>query len=248
MQTMKRGIFMTTTPMKTIILDLVQQGHHEEATWEQELTEAERAANGTPRLWSARDHLVHRNFGRQNLIKVMTAILQQQEVPPREKINDEVNGEVFAEQRLRPWSALHAESEQVYADLIQLVEQLSEDELNDTQRFTAVIPAGRPMYATFLGYWYEHGQEHIVQYYSDRNDLPRAIALREQCAARVLQLELPEWVKGWFLYNLATFYAEFHELEQAAARLQEAVNFNPRLQEVAQRDPNLAALRDHSAG
>ena len=240
---------MTTTPIKTIILDLVKQGHHEEAAWEQKLTEAERAAIGTPRLWSARDHLVHRNFGRRNLIQVLTAILRQQEVPPREKINDEVNGEMFAEQRLRPWSALHAESEQVYADLTQLIEQLSEDDLMDTRRFTAVVPAGRPMYAAFLGYWYEHGQEHIVQYSSDRNDLPRAIALREQCAARVLQLALPdqEWVNGWFLYNLACFYAEFHELEQAAARLQEAVNFNPRLQELAQRDPALAALRDHPA-
>lgn len=233
--------------MKTSILGLVQQGHDNEVAWEQELTETERDASGTRELWSARDHLVHRNFGRQNLLRVLTAILQQQEVPAREKINDEVNGEVFAEQRLRPWSELHAESEQVYANLITLVERLSEDELNDTQRFTAVIPAGRPMYATFLGYWYEHGQEHLSQYYSDRNDLPRAMAIREQCAARVLQLEVPEWVKGWFLYNLACFYAEFHQLEQATTRLQEAVHFNPRLQELAKSDPNLAALRDHPA-
>ncbi|SRR5579885_3350098 len=230
--------------MKTIILDLVQQGHHDEAAWAQELTQTERAAIGTPYLWSARDHLVHRTFGRQNLIRVLTAILQQQEVPPREKINDEVNGALFAEQRLRPWSELHAESEQVYADLIQLVEHLSEDELMDTQRFTAIISLGRPLYAAFLGYWYEHGQEHLAQYYSDRNDLPRAIALREQCANRVLQLELPAWVNGWFLYNLACFYAQQQQLEQAVARLQEAVNFNPRLQEPAKSDPELAALRD----
>lgn len=238
---------MPTQPKQALVLDLVRIGHADEAAWEQELTEAERAAIGTPQLWSARDHLVHRNFGRQNLIQVLTAILQQQEVPPREKINDEVHGAVFAEQRLRPWSELHAESEQVYADLIQLVEQLSEDDLNDTQRFAAVIPVGRPLYAAFLGYWYEHGMEHIVQYYSDRNDLPRAAAIRERCAARVLELEVPDWVKGWFLYNLAVFYAEFHQLEQAAARLQEAVKFNSRLNELAKSDQNLAALFDPSA-
>lgn len=233
---------MTAAPVKTVILDLLRAGHADEAAWEQELTEAERAAIGTPQFWSARDHLVHRNFGRQNLLRVLTAILQQQEVPPREKINDEVNGAVFAEQRLRPWSELHAESEQVYADLIQLVEQLGEDDLNDTQRFSAVISLGRPLYAAFLGYWYEHGMEHIVQYYSDRNDLPRAAALRERCAARVLEVEVPDWVKGWFLYNLAVFYAEFHYLEQAAACLQEAVAFNPRLQELAKSDPYLVSL------
>jgi len=123
---------MTTAPIKPIILDLLRAGHDNEAAWEEKLTEAEREAIGTPRLWSARDHLVHRNFGRQNLIQVLRAILQQQEAPPREKINDEVNGAVFAEQRLRPWSELHAESEQIYADLITLIEQLSEDDLMDT--------------------------------------------------------------------------------------------------------------------
>ncbi len=184
---------MTAAPLKTIILDLLQQGHHDEAVWEQELTETERAAIGTPDLWSARDHVVHRTFGRQNLIQVLTAILQHQEVPPREKINDEINAELFAEHRLRPWSEMHVESERVYADLITLVEHLSEDELTDAQRFTA-ITGGRPLYAAFLGYCYEHGQEHIVQYYSDRNDLPRAIAIRERCANRVLQAGVPEWV------------------------------------------------------
>jgi tetratricopeptide (TPR) repeat protein len=237
---------MTATPMKTIILDIIQQGHDDEAAWEQERTETERAAIGTPRLWSARDHLVHRTFGRQNLVQVVTAILQRQAVPSREKINDEVNGEAFAAQRLRPWSELHMESEQVYADIISLIEQLGEDDLMDTQRFTAAFwnAGGRPLYAAFLGYWYEHGQEHITQYYSDRNDLPRAMQIREQCANRILHVELPEWVKGWFLYNLAGFYAQQHQLKQAAVRLQEAVAHNPRLQEVAKSDPDMAALHD----
>lgn len=242
---------MTAAPMKTIILDLLQQGHHDEAAWVEELTETERTLIGTPHLWSAKDHVVHWTFGRQNLLQVVTAILQHQKVPPREKINDEINAAVFAEQRLRSWSEIHAESERVSADLITLVEQLSEDELMDTQRFTAILggaaAGGRPLYAAFLGFCYEHGQEHLVQYFSDRNDLLRAMAIREQCANRVLQAEVPEWVKGWFLYNLASFYAQQNHLEDAATRLQAAVTYNPRLQEHAKSDPDLAALRDPSA-
>lgn len=237
---------MTAAPMKTIILDLLQQGHHDEAAWAQELTETERAALGTPHLWSAKDHLVHRTFGRQNLIQVLTAILQHQEVPPREKINDEINGEVFAEQRLRAWSEIHAESERVDAALITLVEQLNEDELTDTDRFSAVTK-GWPLYAVFVGNCYEHGLEHVVQYFSDRHDLPRAIAIREQCANRVLQAEMPARVKGFILYNLACFYAQQHLLENAATRLQEAVTADPRLQEYAKKDPELAALHDQLA-
>ena len=103
------------------------------------------------------------------------------------------------------------------------------------------------MYAAFIGSCYEHDQEHLAQYYSDRHDLPQAIQIRERCANRVLQAEVPEWVKGWFLYNLACFYAQQNQLEQAAARLQEAVAFAPGLKERSQSDPDLVALRDHSA-
>ncbi len=153
---------------------------------------------------------------------------------------------MFAELRLRPWSEIHAESERVYTDLITLVEQLSDDDMNDPQRFTAVT-GGPLLYTVFLGRCYEHGQEHIVQYYSDRNDLPRAMAIRERCADRVLQRDLPDWVKGWFLYNLAAFYAQQNQLEAAATHLRAAVTYNPRLQEHAKGDPDLAALRDQLA-
>jgi hypothetical protein len=142
---------------------------------------------------------------------------------------------------------LHAEAEQVYADLMPLLDQLSEADFMDTQRFAATFfgnGAGNPAYATFLGYWYEHGLEHVAQYSSDRNDLPRASAIREQCAERILATDLPEWVKGWFLYNLATFFAQQNQLEDAATRIRAAVAYNPRLLGAAQRDPDLAALRD----
>jgi tetratricopeptide (TPR) repeat protein len=238
---------MTAQPLKTIVLDLLQQSHRASAAFVQALDETERTAIGTPELWSAKDHLAHMTFClHQNLIGKVTAILQQQEVPPREASVDQMNARVFAEQQLRPWSEIHANFEHVYAELIQLAERLSEADLMDSNRFSA-ITEGRPLYAAFFGNGYEHLQEHLMQYYSDRKDLSRAIQVREQCANRVLQAEVPEWVKGWFLYNLACFYAQQNQLEQAAARLQEAVSFAPGLKERSQSDPDLVALRDHSA-
>jgi hypothetical protein len=123
-----------------------------------------------------------------------------------------MNARVFAEHQLRPWSEVHATFEQVYADLIQLVERLSEADLIDSHRFSA-IAEGKPqrftppLYAAFLGNGYEHLQEHLIQYYLDRHDLPRATQVREQCTNSVIQTEVPAWVKGWFLYKLASFYA-----------------------------------------
>jgi tetratricopeptide (TPR) repeat protein len=190
--------------------------------------------------------MAHRTFWHQDLIGKVTAILQHQEVSLSEESDDQINAKMFAEHKLRPWSALHAESERVYAELIQVTEHLSEEDLTDSNRFAA-ITGGPPLYTAFIGSCYEHDHEHLAQYYLDRHDLPRAIQVREQCANRVLQAEVPAWVKGWFLYNLACFYAQQNQLEQAAARLQEAVTFAPRLKERSQSDPELVALRDHSA-
>ncbi len=237
---------MTVQPFKTLVLDLLQQGHLDEAAFLQELGETERAAIGAPDLWSAKDHVAHRTFWHQDLVLKVTALLQHREVTPSEEDENQINAMVVEEHRLHPWSEIYAESERVYAELLRLTEQLSEDDLTAPNRFPW-ISGEKPLYTVFLGPCYEHDQEHLAQYYSDRHDLPRATRIREQCANRVLQAEVPAWVKGSFLYNLACFYAQFNQLEQAAARLQEAVTLAPGLQEQSKSDPDLAALRDHSA-
>ncbi len=237
---------MTAQPFKTIVLDLLQQGHLDEEAFLQELGETERTAIGTPEFWSAKDHMAHRMFWHQDLILKVTAILQHQEVSPSEESDDQINAMVFEEHKLHPWSALHAESERVYAELITLAEHLSEEDLTDSNRFAA-LTGGRPLYTAFLGSCYEHDQEHLVQYYLDRHDLPRAIQVREQCANRVMQAEVPAWIKGWFLYNLACFYAQQNQLEKAAALLPEASTFAPDLKERSKSDPDLVALRHQSA-
>jgi len=234
--------------MKTIILALSQQSHRASAAFVQALDESERTAIGTPERWSAKDHLAHMTFClQQNLIQKVNAIREQQEVPPREASVDQMNARVFAQHQLRPWSEIHANFEHVYADLIQLAERLSEADLMDSHRFSAIVE-GRPLYVAFLGNGYEHLQEHLIQYYLDRHDLPRAMQVREQCTNRVVQTEVPAWVKGWFLYKLASFYAQQKQREQAAARLQEALTLAPDLiTEWVKNNPELVAVRDQSA-
>src|SRR5260370_38320605 len=122
---MTRRTFMTAQPFKTIVLDLLQQGHLDEEAFLQELNETERNAIGTPELWSAKDHMAHRMFWHQDLILKVTAILQQREVPPSTQDDAQINVMVFEEHRLHPWSTLHAESERGSADLTMLAEHLS---------------------------------------------------------------------------------------------------------------------------
>ncbi|MBO0784379.1 MAG: hypothetical protein J2P37_36715, partial [Ktedonobacteraceae bacterium] len=93
---------------------------------------------------------------------------------------EQLNSMVFEKHKLRPWSEIHVESERVYAELIKLTELLSEEDLTLPNRFPS-ITGEHPLYTAFLGGCYEHDQEHLAQYYSDRHDLPRAIEIREKC-------------------------------------------------------------------
>jgi DinB superfamily len=232
--------------MKTIILDLLRAAHRASTAFVQALDETERAAIGTPQRWSAKDHLAHMTYClHQNLIGKVNGIREQQEVPPREANVDQMNARVFEEHKLRPWSEIHATFEHVYADLIGLAERLSEAELQDSHRFS-VITGEAPLYTAFLANGYEHLQEHFMQYYLDRNALLPALHIREQCTKQVIQAEVPAWVKGWFLYKLASFYAQQHQREQAAARLQEALTFDSDLNEWLKNDPELAAIHNQS--
>ena len=146
---------MTTQPSKTSILDLLQRGHLDEEAFVQELNEQERNAIGTSDHWSVKDHLAHLTFWHQALIQRVTAVLQQQELPPGEEDEQELNEKVFEQHRSRSWSDVRAESERAYAQLIALLEQLSEEDLTRSERFSS-ITGGVPLYTFFLGGCYEH--------------------------------------------------------------------------------------------
>lgn len=237
---------MPAQPMKTFILNLLRQSHRDEEAFLQQLSEDERTAIGDWKRWSAKDHVAHTTFWHRDLVMKLTAIIQHQEQAPSDQDEEHLNSNTFEQNKLRSWADIHAEAEQVYAELLKLTEQLSEEELTTPNRYSW-ISGDKPLYAAFLGGWYEHDQEHLVYYYLDRHDLDRAIALRERCANRVIQAQVPEWVKGSFLYNLACFYAQQNLLEKASALLQEAVTLAPRLQARAKNDPDLKALREQSA-
>ncbi|GHO48039.1 TPR end-of-group domain-containing protein [Ktedonospora formicarum] len=232
---------MTTQPFKDIVLDLVRQSQLDEEAFWQGMSEAERNAAGEWTLWSAKDHIAHRTFWRQDLNRKLTALVQQQEIPSTDEDEEHLNESTYKTQSQRPWLDIHADSEHAYAELFRLAEQLSEDDLTST-RFPA-ISGKNPLYTTFFGALFEHEHEHLAQYYVDHHDLPKAIEVRERCINTILQTGVPEWVKGWFIYNLACFYAQHNELEKAATRLQEAVTATPELEERSKSDPDLAALR-----
>lgn len=236
---------MTAQPFKPILLDLLRQAHLAQDTFLQELNATECAAIGTLEYWSAKDHVAHMTFWRQRLVLKLTAILQH-ETPPIPENFEQLNIQVFEAQRERPWPDILSESEQAYAELVTLTEQLTEEDLTAFNRFDW-IPNGEPLYTSFMGNCYEHAQQHLAQYYLDRHDLPQATYIYESWASRVVDAEVPEVLKGIVLYNLACFYATHARLEKASAILPQALTLAPYLKEWSLRDPDLVALHDQSA-
>ena len=235
---------MTQHAFKLVLIDLLRQAQISQNTFMQELTPAERAAIGTPELWAAKDHVAHMTFWRQRLVLRLQSLLRKAPQPKSEDF-EELNPIIFEEQRYRSWSDIIAESDQVYADLIALADQLSEEDLTAFNRFDW-MQEGMPLYTSFMGNCYEHTQNHLAQYSVDSGDLERALDTYEVWAKRVLEARVPETLQGYVLYNLACFYATHGRLEKASTPLQQAFTLYPHSRELALTDPDLVELRPHS--
>lgn len=232
---------MSERPFTPILLDLLRSARLAQDTFIQALTSSERDAIGSPDCWSAKDHIAHLTFWRQQLILKVQTILRH-EAPAGMDDFERLNPAVFASQRQRPWPEVLAESDRAYTELIALTTQLGDDALTGFDRFDW-IPGGRPLYTVFMGYCYEHAQQHLAQYYLDRGDLTQALSVYEVWAERVTQAETPSALQGTALYNLACFYATHDELESAATSARQALALYPSLRELAREDPDLIALR-----
>lgn len=231
---------MTEHPFKPILLDLLHQAQISQNAFFQELPPAELATIGTPELWSAKDHVAHTTFWRQRLTIRLQAIVRRETVPPSEDF-EQLNPILFEEQRYRPWPDILAESDQAYADLIAITEQLTEEDLTAHNRFDWTFQ-GAPLYTAYMGNCYEHTQQHLAQYSLDRHDPERAIETYEAWANRVVQADVPDTLKAYLYYNLACFYATHDLLEQAQPNLEQAFTLFPSFREFARTDPDLAAL------
>jgi tetratricopeptide (TPR) repeat protein len=234
---------MTNHPFKPLLLDLLHQAQISQNTFFQQVPAAELATSGTPDSWSAKDHVAHLTFWRQRLVLRLQAILEKQ---PQPSIDDfeQLNPVIFEQHRYRSWPDLLSESDAVYTELIALSSQLTEEELTTFNRFDWTHE-GAPLYSAFMGYCYEHTQQHLAQYSLDRHDLERAIDTYEAWASRVIEAEAPGPLKGSIFYNLACFYATHSRQEQAWPLLQQAFTLYPATREFALTDPDLVTLRSH---
>src|SRR5215469_3340507 len=151
---------MAEHAFKPVLIDLLGQAHREQEDFITGLDAAERAAVGTPSLWSAKDHVAHLTFWRQSLVQKLAAVLAH-ETPPSFEPFEAYNRRIFMERQDWSWPSVQEVSQQTYTDLVANIERLSEEDLVSSGRFDW-IPGGDPLYTVVLGNSYEHTRDHLA--------------------------------------------------------------------------------------
>jgi tetratricopeptide (TPR) repeat protein len=232
---------MTNRPFKPLLLDLLRDSQSSQNAFFAQLPADELAAVGTPDFWAAKDHVAHMSFYRRRLATRLQAVLGQE--PQPEPIDfEQQNPIIFLEQRDRLWPDILSESDEIYAQLITLTEQMAEDDLTIADRFDWV-PTGNPLYLLYMGNSYDHAQNHLAQYLLDRHDLDGAIDTYEAWARRVTDSPFPDLLRGYTYYNLACFYATHDRTPLAVLALRQGFELYPDTREFAKTDSDLDSLR-----
>src|SRR5687768_5238219 len=167
---------MAPGPLKPRLLALVAQGLVEQQAFIAQLRDAERAAIGAPEAWAAKDHIAHNSAWKFDAAREIasTARGEAYHTPSTTVFNPRV----FAEQQRRSWDAILADAEQADASLRAALEERSEADLTDPERFP--WREGLPLWTTALVSGYEHPAEHYGQFYLKSGDVARASAVRQE--------------------------------------------------------------------
>ncbi len=125
-------------PLKPRLPALVAQGQAEQQAFIAQLSDAQRAALGTPAAWAAKDHIAHNTAWKADAARVIAAGVRG-ETPAPSPDETEFNPRVFAAAQHRSWEAILAG-----AALRAALEACSEAGLSEPTRFP--WRQGRPLW------------------------------------------------------------------------------------------------------
>src|SRR3989442_11967440 len=101
------------------VLEMTARGQADQDTLAAWLSPDERAARGELHAWSAKDHVAHNNFWRQDAVRRLQAALDGSEPPDTERDDTQtllLNDRVFEEQRENLWEELVTETARLRAE------------------------------------------------------------------------------------------------------------------------------------
>jgi len=245
---------------KTKLIERLQTGHKFVESAFADFSEVEKNQSGTLEHWAPKDVLAHITSWQKRWLDWLEPIAQGKEPDasgPGAGISDEnaANAEAFAVNQHRSWRQLWQESQSVFERTLSLVNLLSDDDINNPERFLGL--KGRPFWKSVGGNFYWHVQVHLGNMYIDRGQIDRGQIDRGQIdrgqiergqqiiegfAAQVGADE-PASERGETIYNLACYYSLAGFREKAIGHLKTALSLNPALIEWSKQDTDLDSMR-----
>ena len=135
--------------------------HTERARWDallDEVGEARMTEPGVAGKWSVKDVIAHVTWSEREMV----GVLRERALGGSElwRVNeDERNAAVYEQNRDRPLDEVLRESREVYQQLLELLEDVTDEDLNDNSRFRNMIP-GVPLWQLLDGNTAHHYRAH----------------------------------------------------------------------------------------
>jgi tetratricopeptide (TPR) repeat protein len=235
---------MTST--NTALLELYRQDYQDQEALVAALSPQELVDAGDYENWSFKAQVAHRNFWSAKKIEWLKDGLDGRPIVLYSEHDDVINALVYQQQELKSWEQIYSESQQIYAQMQELLGLFSDELLNSVDERFAPLTEQEPVYVAFVSN-FEHSQIHLVNYALRHGREEQAIAIAEHCAAAIAQGPFIDAAKGRAAYNLACFYALSNLFEQADASLRQALELAPELREFSISDPDLQGVYERWA-
>jgi tetratricopeptide (TPR) repeat protein len=220
------------------LIELLNQARVEQQAMIDSLSPQQRAAEGTPEHWSAKDVVAHVASWWRIQVERERALMAGQPVPPIDDAEINRRNALLVEQsRPHSWAQVNTEAQNAHDALVATLRGI------EPQRLVNTIIAGRQAWRSVLGNGFLHPQTHLAEYYRDQGDAAGASQIIEHSAELLLRyLPIPA-VQGMALYNIACAYATTGRPAEAIARLHAAFPLDPELVEWSHHDSDLDSLR-----
>ncbi|HUV15065.1 MAG TPA: ClbS/DfsB family four-helix bundle protein [Pelolinea sp.] len=228
---------MENAQLKTVMLELFTSMRGELDTVLKSLTDGEKKARGSMEKWSVKDMLAHLAFWGSHFNHQVEKALAGEAVPVAGDYYEILNDGVLMRNLDTPFEKAREEEEAAYKKTVELLEGISSDDLNNTEKFAFLN--NRTLIDRALGTECWHVLAHVSDFYVKKGKLDKAEEL--QVAYTEKLKNFPNW-KANSIYNLACFYSLNGMKEKAFQHLKAAFKERPELKEWSKQDPDMKPI------
>ncbi len=224
-----------------VLVELVTDSFNEQKRYLASMNDETRSAAGKVDDWSPKDVMAH--VAHWDSMMATDLADPENRAPAQDGADfNQTNAKIWEQYKESTWGEIEALVDRAHEEMVNDLRRLSEDDLNDPERFEWLN--GRPIWRAVAFTNYYHALQHVALLYADQGDMAYANQIQEQAAEHQTRLSDSEEWRGTVLYNLGCHYAVTGQKDKALKNIDLGLRLYPVLNKWATDDPDLATLRD----